>query len=88
MGYLPGRIHEAMRGRNILDVALDVASGVRGSRDMCMSDCAMDLTILEHYVKKWNASNDPFDGAVLEVIAQAINMGTSWFATQASDMGI
>lgn len=90
--YLPQRIAEIMGGRSVLDVSLDLASGVRGSRDMCLSDCANDMTVLEHYISKWTPTphtEDPtFDNAVLACIITARNMAEDWFRGQASDIGI
>ncbi len=86
--HWPAHIVTIMQGRNVLTVALDLVGGVRGANDLCLSDCANALTVLEWYRDKWEPTDCPFDDAARRLIMAAIDLGTGWFATQASDMGI
>jgi hypothetical protein len=87
-GHWPDHIVEHMGNRNVLTVALDLVGGVRGANDLCLSDCANALTVLEWYIEKWAPSDCPFDAAALECIKAAKALGDDWFRSQTSDMGL
>lgn len=82
----PPHIVELMRGRSVLTVALDLVDGVRGANDLCLSECANAMTVLEWYTEKWRPSDCPFGKAVRDCIETAHKLGTNWFRTQASDI--
>lgn len=88
VGHWPEHIVEKMRGRNALTVALDLVGGVRGSRDLSLSECANDMTVLEWYINKWEPTECLFDQAALDLIRQSHRLADEWFKRQASDMGI
>lgn len=87
-GHWPHHIVEIMRDRNVLTVALDLVGGVRGANDLCLSDCANAMTVLEWYMQKWEPSDCPFDRAALDCIKAAHALAEDWFRTQASDIGL
>jgi len=86
--HRPARIVELMRGRNVLTVAIDLIGGVRGVKDLSLSECANAMTILEWYMEKWEPSDCPFDAAALACIKEAHKSAEEWFAKEASDIGI
>jgi len=87
-GHWPAYIVEKMNGRNVLTVALDLIGGVRGANDLCLSDCANALTVLEWYLDNWRPSSCQFDAGAFQCIKAAKEQGDDWFRTQASDMSI
>ena len=86
--HWPEHIVELMRGRNVLTVALDLIGGVRGANDLCLSECANAMTVLEWYMRKWEPSDCPFDAAALACIKTAHAAADGWFRKQASDIGL
>lgn len=84
--HWPDHIVTLMRDRNVLTVALDLIGGVRGSRDMCLSDCANDMTVLEWYINNWTPSDCPFDKHALGCIRVAKEEAGVWFDRGASDL--
>ena len=87
-GHWPEHIVELMRGRNVLTVALDLIGGVRGANDLCLSECANAMTVLEWYMQNWKPSGCPFDAAALACIKAAHAAADDWFRKQASDIGL
>lgn len=86
--HWPERIFKRMRGRNVLTIALDLIGGVRGVKDLTMSDCAESMAILEWYMENWHPSECPFDAGVFQCIKAAHAAAEDWFRQQASDMGL
>lgn len=88
MAHWPDDIKSTMGDRNVLTVALDIVGGVRGSRDMALSECAMDLNVLDWYETHWTPSDCPFDAAALECIRHARRVGNEWFMRESARMGL
>jgi len=86
--HWPPHIVELMQGRNVLTVALDLVGGVRGANDLCLSECANAMTVLEWYLKKWEPTDCAFDKAAHDCITTAHALAEQWFQREASDMGI
>jgi len=87
-GHWPAHIVELMNGRNVLTIALDLVGGVRGANDLCLSDCANAMTVLEWYIEKWEPSDCQFDRHVLDLIKTAHALADDWFRKEASDIGL
>ena len=87
-GYLPPHIADWMGDRNILTVCLDIVGGVRGGRDMCLSDCATWLGCVEWYIDHWTPSDCPFDAIVLQMLKHAQGAGNEWFMRESAKAGL
>jgi len=87
-GHWPPHVVALMRDRNVLTVALDLVGGLRGANDLCLSECANAMTVLEWYMEKWEPSDCPFDGHALALIKTAHKLADEWFQRESLEAGL
>lgn len=83
-GHWPANIAEMMGGRNVLTVCLDIIGGVRGARDMTLSDCCQWAEVVQWYLDNWRPSDCPFDECVFRMLNVSRNKAAEWCDREAN----